>query len=111
MPDLLEILQEANQDVPAWFERFMRTSSRVNRGTGGFRGKKSENRYGGSDYRRTEKSSSRKNTDNYYSSSSIKSSSNSSWVDSPDNWEVPFASGYGGNYGNYGGNYSSSRSR
>jgi len=91
VPDLLEILHEANQEVPAWLEQFMKLNH-ISRGGR----RRPDNRFGSSDHRRGKSSYDHHDNRGFGG----KSSEHSSVWDSSSskNWDAPYGSGYGGSY-------------
>ncbi|KAF9329092.1 DEAD-box ATP-dependent RNA helicase [Podila minutissima] len=88
--DLLELLKEANQEIPGWLETLARESSYGGGGGGSGRGRGrgrgGSSQHGGRDYRK-------------YGGSAGNSASN-------DNWGGGYSNNsYGGNGGGYGGGY------
>jgi ATP-dependent RNA helicase DDX3X len=92
--ELFDILKEANQEIPAWFDELMRTSYR---GRGGRR--RGNNRFGARDYRRNKNNNNNSRNSGYsgsgsgsgnsrgYSSNHSNSNSNSQWGNSSSSWK------------------------
>jgi len=89
LPDLLEILQEANQEVPSWFHQFMRQSYSG-------RGSNIRNRRGGGDSRSYDH---RRKPSYEDSKPSYRSDHDSRRDHDWDDYNPGHSGGYGGNYG------------
>jgi len=96
LPDLLEILQEANQEVPSWFHNFMRQSYSG-------RGSNIRNRRGGGDsrsYDHRRKPSFESEPKSYRSDYERRDHNDRfDWDDHPPTHSLNYGGSYGGSYG------------